>query len=136
MGYVVVPISLSSAFVQMRDTLDIFSPAIYQLALTDFLLEGHFARRLRRMRAAYLSRRNSLVESLREHVGAALDLYNADAGLHLSAFPPKVIDDREVVRRTAQQGIAATALSTCYAGRASRSGLVPGFGGAASLLPT
>jgi DNA-binding transcriptional MocR family regulator len=30
----------------------------------------------------------------------------------------------------AQHGIAATALSTCYMGKASRSGLVLGFGGA------
>jgi GntR family transcriptional regulator/MocR family aminotransferase len=130
MGYVVVPAVLSSAFVQLRETLDIFSPVLYQLALTDFLLEGHFARHLRRMRAAYLSRRNSLVDGLREHVGSALDLYNTDAGLHLSAFLPKVIDDREVVRRAAQRGIASTALSTCYAGKAPRSGLVLGFGGA------
>jgi GntR family transcriptional regulator/MocR family aminotransferase len=129
-GYVVVPTHLASAFARLREALDIFSPALYQLVLTDFLQEGHFARHLRRMRAAYLSRRNALVESLRERVGAPLDLYNADAGLHLSAFLPKAIDDREVVRRAAQRGIAATALSTCYAEKASRSGLVLGFGGA------
>jgi GntR family transcriptional regulator / MocR family aminotransferase len=129
-GYVVVPADLSNAFAQAREALDIFSPVLYQLALTDFLQEGHFARHLRRMRAVYLSRRNALVESLRERVGAPLELYNADAGLHLSAFLPKVVDDREVVRRAAQRGIAATALSTCYVGRASRSGLVLGFGGA------
>jgi GntR family transcriptional regulator / MocR family aminotransferase len=129
-GYVVVPADLSSAFAQMREALDIFSPVLYQLALTDFIQEGHFARHLRRMRAVYLSRRNSLVECLRERVGAPLELYNADAGLHLSAFLPEAVDDREVVRMAAQRGVAATALSTCYVGRASRSGLVLGFGGA------
>ena len=33
-----------------RDAFDIFSPTLYQLALADFLREGHFARHLRRMR--------------------------------------------------------------------------------------
>src|SRR5207247_1269993 len=118
-GYVVVPADLSDAFAGLRGALDIFSPVLYQLVLTDFLQEGHFARHLRRMRAVYLSRRNALVESLRERVGAPLELYNADAGLHLSAFLPKTVDDREVVSRAAQRGIAATALSTCYAAMAS-----------------
>jgi GntR family transcriptional regulator/MocR family aminotransferase len=39
------------------------------------------------------------------------------------------MDDREVLRRAAARGITATALSTCYTGRRSRSGLVLGFGG-------
>ena len=39
------------------------------------------------------------------------------------------LDDRDVVRRMAARGLTATALSTCYAGAARRSGLLLGFGG-------
>jgi GntR family transcriptional regulator / MocR family aminotransferase len=129
-GYVVVPNYLLTTFIQMRKALDIFSPTLYQLVLTDFLQEGHFARHLRRMRAVYHARRSALVESLGEICGDVLTPYNADAGLHLTALLPEGIDDCELVNRAAQRGISAIALSSCYARRASRSGLILGFGGA------
>jgi GntR family transcriptional regulator / MocR family aminotransferase len=49
--------------------------------------------------------------------------------MHLTAWLPAGVDDREVVRRAQARGISAIALFTCYAGRASRPGLVLGFGG-------
>ncbi len=129
-GYVVVPQTLLSQFVRLREALDIFSPTLYQLVLTDFLQEGHFARHLRRMRSLYLSRRNALVESLQAHLGKTLIPYNTDAGLHLSAFLPSGANDLEIVRRAAQQGISAGALSDCYVSSRPKSGLILGFGGA------
>jgi GntR family transcriptional regulator / MocR family aminotransferase len=129
-GYVVVPQTLLSQFIRLREAMDIFSPTLYQLVLTDFLNEGHFARHLRRMRSLYLSRRNALVESLREHLGKTLIPHNTDAGLHLSAFLPSGADDLEIVRRAARHGISVGALSDCYAGRRPKSGLILGFGGA------
>ncbi|HEV8431053.1 MAG TPA: PLP-dependent aminotransferase family protein [Pyrinomonadaceae bacterium] len=129
-GYMVVPPALLTTFTEIREALDIFSPTLYQLVLTDFLQEGHFARHLRRMRAVYEARRNALVYSLGETCGEVLKLYNADAGLHLTALLPKSFDDCELVSRAAQRGISATALSSCFATKASRSGLILGFGGA------
>jgi GntR family transcriptional regulator/MocR family aminotransferase len=130
LGYVVVPHGSFSTFRSLREAFDIFSPTLYQLVLTDFLQEGHFSRHLRRMRLTYLDRRNALLKALSDHIGEFLTPYNTDAGLHLSAFLPRGFDDREVVRKAMQHGISATALSTCYAGRQSRSGLILGFGGA------
>ena len=130
LGYVVVPPALLGAFIQLREAIDIFSPTLYQLVLTDFLQEGHFARHLRRMRSIYLKRRNALVKSMDEYLGELLLPHNTDAGLHLTAFLPEGTNDCEVVRRAAERGINATALSTCYAGKAARSGLILGFGGA------
>lgn len=55
--------------------------------------------------------------------------HNKEAGLRVSVFLPSGVDDRAVVREAALRGIEATALSTCYFGKAKRSGLVLGFGG-------
>jgi GntR family transcriptional regulator/MocR family aminotransferase len=129
LGYVVVPRALWRTFVRLRETLDIFSPTLSQTVVTDFLREGHFGRHLRRMRLLYLGRRNALVERLQARLGDLLTIHNADAGLHLSAFLPPGMDDREVLRRAARRGVTGTALSSCYAGRRTRSGLVLGFGG-------
>jgi GntR family transcriptional regulator / MocR family aminotransferase len=129
LGYVVVPPLLLNKFIRLRETLDLFSPTLYQLVLTDFLQEGHFARHLRRMRSVYLRRRDALVEGLGRHLGELLKPCNADAGLHLSAFLPRGMDDLEIVRRCAQRGINASPLSACYMSRRPKSGLILGFGG-------
>lgn len=128
-GYIVVPPSLWNAFVEAREALDIFSPTLYQFALRDFIREGHFARHLRRMRSLYLHRRTALLEGLAEHCADHLVVHNADAGLHISTLLPDGVDDRAIIARMREHGLAGEALSTCYAGDAAESGLLLGFGG-------
>lgn len=128
LGYLVVPHELVPRFLRMRETLDLFSPLLYQLVLTDFLTEGHFARHLRRMRAIYLSRRDALTAAIAQHADV-LAVENTDAGLHLVTFLPENVDDGEVVRRAADHGLFPAALSACYASTPARSGLILGFGG-------
>ena len=130
-GYLVVPFDLRQRFVDAREEFDLFSPTLYQAVLAEFLREGHFARHLRRMRGLYLERRDALIAGLTRHGGDRLTLLNADAGLHLAVLLSPGLDDQEVVRRMAGRGLAATALSTCYAGTSRRSGLLLGFGGSA-----
>ncbi len=128
-GYLVVPPSLWQRFVNARESFDLFSPTLYQLALAEFLRAGHFARHLRRMRGVYHERRNALLTGLARHCGRRITVLNADAGLHVAVLLAAGLDDRDVVRRMAARGLTATALSTCYAGTAGRSGLLLGFGG-------
>ena len=128
-GYLVVPSQLVDGFIAQRSVLDLFSPPLYQLALNEFLREGHFARHLRRTRAVYLQRRDALVEAIRRRLGETLSVVNADAGMHLTAWLPPDVDDREVVKCAVERRISVSALSTCYSGSAARSGLILGFGG-------
>jgi GntR family transcriptional regulator/MocR family aminotransferase len=128
-GYMVVPPTLWEPFVHAREAHDLFSPTLYQLALADFLREGHFARHLRRMRALYLHRRAGLLEGLASHCRDVLTVHNADAGLHVTTFLPAGVDDTTVIRRMAARGLAGTTLSSCFLGAPRRSGLLLGFGG-------
>lgn len=129
LGYVVVPRSLVTAFVRIRESIDLSPPILYQLALTDFLKQGFFARHLCHMRTIYLARRNALITAIREHADDVLILGNTDAGLHLVTFLPTGIDDQQVVRLAKDQGMYPSALSTHYVTSAARTGLVLGFGG-------
>jgi GntR family transcriptional regulator/MocR family aminotransferase len=128
-GYLVVPPSLWQRFVDARQAFDLFPPTLYQLALAEFLREGHFARHLRQMRGVYLARRDALLTGLARYCGDRVAVHNADAGLHVAVRLSAGLDDRDVVRRMAGRGLTATALSTCYAGTSRRSGLLLGFGG-------
>jgi GntR family transcriptional regulator / MocR family aminotransferase len=126
-GYIVVPNELVKKFIQIRETLDIFSPTLYQLALTDFIEQGHFARHLRKMRSIYLHRQNALTRSLRKYFGDSIIAYNTDAGLHLCVFLPQNLDDQKIAQSAAKHGISIMPLSSCYAGKKSQNGLVLGF---------
>jgi GntR family transcriptional regulator/MocR family aminotransferase len=128
-GYLVVPPPLRERFVEARLAFDLFSPTLYQLALAEFLREGHFSRHLRRMRGIYLERRNALLAGLTRHCAERLTVYNADAGLHVAVLLSHGLKDSDVVQRMVQRGLKATALSTCYSGPGGRSGLLLGFGG-------
>ena len=128
-GYLVVPPTLWERFVEAREAFDLFSPTLYQLALADFIREGHFARHLRHMRGVYRRRRDALLTGLDRHCRARLTVFNADAGLHVAVLLPKGLDDVDVVRRMERRGLTATALSSCYAGSPRRNGLLLGFGG-------
>ncbi|MEX2124789.1 MAG: PLP-dependent aminotransferase family protein [Woeseia sp.] len=128
-GYLVVPPPLWQRFVEARAAFDLFSPTLYQLALAEFLREGHFARHLRRMRSLYLQRRNVLLSGLSRHCADHIAVYNADAGLHIAVLLSDGLDDTDVVRRMALRGLTATALSTCYGEPGGRNGLLLGFGG-------
>ena len=135
-GYMVLPPDLVPRFARVRDAMDIFPPTLFQAALTDFLTEGHFARHLRKMRQLYRERRTVLVESLTRELGDTAEVLGAQAGMHLVAALPKRFKDRQISERAAKEGIWAMPLSTCYLEKASRPGLVLGYGSTdAGLIP-
>jgi GntR family transcriptional regulator/MocR family aminotransferase len=128
-GYLVVPPALWESFLNAREALDVFSPTLYQLALAEFLQEGHFTRHLRRMRSIYQRRREALLEGLAENCGDRLDVLNADAGLHIATVLSTDSDDRAIVARMTTRGLAGMALSRCFMGPVRTNGLLLGFGG-------
>jgi GntR family transcriptional regulator / MocR family aminotransferase len=120
---------LVQAFSTVRDAADIFSSTLYQAVLTDFIREGHFARHLRRMRTLYMVRRSVLVDAIHSQPGGMLQVIGAEAGMHLVALLPPGIDDRQVARQAARDGISAMPLSVCQLRKQSRGGLILGYGG-------
>ena len=74
-----------------------------------------------------LERREVLLESAHKELRGLLEIHAADAGLHAVGWPTAEIDDGLVVQRSAAVGIDVMPLSSLYAGRARRHGLVLGF---------
>jgi GntR family transcriptional regulator/MocR family aminotransferase len=130
LGYVVVPKDLLPAFCAARDAADVFSSTLYQLVMTDFIREGHFARHIRRMRMLYMERRGALVKAIRAQMGDTLEVIGAEAGMHLAALLASGTDDVAVSKDAARRGISATPLSTCYLRPPARTGVILGYGGA------
>ena len=127
-GYVVLPPDLVPRFRRIRATLDNFPSPLYQAALDEFMREGHLSRHLRRMRAVYGERRQVLVAAIERVFGADAEIVGDRAGMHLVVTLPAGVDDREVAIRAARRGISVIPLSSCYAGRRPRRGLLVGYG--------
>lgn len=130
LGYVVVPKDLVPAFFHARDAADTFSSTLYQMVMTDFIREGHFARHIRKMRMLYVERRTALLEAIQRHLRDKLEVIGTEAGMHLVALLPPGVDDVAISIKAARHGVSARPLSPCYARPPARGGLILGYGGA------
>jgi GntR family transcriptional regulator/MocR family aminotransferase len=129
LGYVVIPEDLVPIFSAVREAADIFSSTLYQVVLTDFICEGHFARYIRRLRMLYMERRKTLVTAIRREMGESLEVIGAEAGMHLVGLLPPGINDMKISEEAAQNGISTMPLSTCCLIPPTRGGLVLGYAG-------
>jgi GntR family transcriptional regulator / MocR family aminotransferase len=125
LGYMVIPKELMSGFVNVRNASDTFSTSVlYQMAMTDFIREGHFSRHIKRMRTVYMERRRVLAAAIQSQAHDVLELIGEEAGMYVAALLPPGVDDREIVTKAHQMGIRVNTLSECYASPPGRVGLI------------
>jgi GntR family transcriptional regulator/MocR family aminotransferase len=98
-GWLVVPPSLRHAITQEKLLTDRGTARIEQHAFADFLTRGELDRHLRRMRARYRARRDSLVDALGQALPEAAVLGVA-AGLHVIVQLPDG-DSEQAIRAEA-----------------------------------
>lgn len=113
LGFVVAPRSLAERLVEVAAVLAPAPNRIAQLAVSEFLSNGHFLRHLRQMKALYTERRNLALT----HVNRLLPGTLA-AGLGVIAPLPQIADDIAVVRVARAHGLAPSALSAWHLSRA------------------
>lgn len=127
LGYMVVPVPLMDMFAVAQRFQNTHPPMLEQIALADFLAEGHFARHLRRMRALYMARRDALINAIRGECGSLLEVHTPLAGMHLTGWLPPAMIDTQIEHCATTQGIEVVALSTLSRQPLRRGGLVLGF---------
>jgi GntR family transcriptional regulator / MocR family aminotransferase len=129
LGYLVVPPDMVDVFVNARAVLSRFSPSMEQAALTDFIVEGHFARHIRRMRALYAERQAALVEAAARELNGLLEVKPHEAGMHLVGWLAEGVDDNTVSEEALRQGVDAQALSQFGMEHTGRGALILGYAG-------
>ena len=127
LGYLVVPAPLIEPFAQAQRFQNIHPPILEQMALADFLAEGHFVRHLHRMRVRYAARLQTLITAAKSLCGDLLEIQVPAAGMHVTGLLPPGVADTEIEQRAGMQGIEALALSTMGRLPMPRGGLVLGF---------
>jgi len=129
MGWAVVPDRMLESLAEARLPLGRGADPLTQRALADFIAGHHYDRHVRRQRAAYRARRESLADALADIPGARLG--GLAAGLQCVVELPADVSEAEVVAATAREGVGLQGLASYLpAGRASRRGpaLVVGYG--------
>jgi GntR family transcriptional regulator/MocR family aminotransferase len=127
LAWLAVPPALADGVAEAKRSADLGSGALDQLALADFIEHGELDRHLRRTRATYRRRRDTLLRGLARYL-PGMDPVGASAGLHVLAWLPGSIDDQALVRDASEVGVALQAVSASYAGRPLRGGIVFGYG--------
>jgi GntR family transcriptional regulator/MocR family aminotransferase len=129
LGYLVAPTELIEPLLTMRRFLDMHLPMLEQMALCDFLVEGHYARHLRRMLQHYRKLRELLHRELHIHLGSLLEVRAPEAGMQLVGWLPPGKDDQRAADLAAQVGIQVLPISRFSLEPLSRGGLVFGYAG-------
>jgi GntR family transcriptional regulator/MocR family aminotransferase len=122
LGFVVVPTELASAFADVAATLAPAPSPVLQLATAQFMHDGHYIRRVRRLKRLYSAQRDALCEQLR--------MRNAEwvkAGLAVLLRLPDGAPDVQIVQEALGHGMAPSPLSAWFATPSSAlSGLLLG----------
>jgi GntR family transcriptional regulator / MocR family aminotransferase len=125
-GYLILPMPLVDAFLSVRSLIDVHTPLLEQAVLTDFIVEGHFIRHLRRMRTLYAERRAALIIAAR---GLPLEIYSPEAGIHCIGWLPDGMDDQSLIERATALGLDLWSVSNFCMKPQARKGLLLGYGG-------
>lgn len=128
-GFLIAPAALAGRLRAARATIEDQLPWLVQLALADFIAEGHYARHVRRMRVLYRARRDALLVAAAAAGARRLRVRPVETGLHVIADLAPGLDPVAVSTAAAARGVEAAPLSQFYADpSASPPALVLGFG--------
>jgi GntR family transcriptional regulator / MocR family aminotransferase len=129
LGYLVAPPSLVDPLLATQRFTVVHLPILEQMALADFLSEGHYARHLRRMLQQYRRRRACLYHELVTHLGGMLEVSLPEAGMQLVGWLPPGTDDYRASQLAAEVGIKTAPISRQSLEPLPRGGLLLGFAG-------
>ena len=128
LGWIACPAALAGAIAHEKEVADRGSPGLDQLALATLIRSGRYDRHLRRMRASYARRRQTLVDALAEHA-PRVELRGLAAGFHAVAHLPGSRSEPAVVEAARARSVGLYGMSQYRSSGATRPPqLVLGFG--------
>jgi GntR family transcriptional regulator/MocR family aminotransferase len=134
LGYLVLPEALVRPFANAKALADTGSARLEQMALADFIREGHFERHVRRSRARNGQRRAALLAAIAELLDDRVEIAGANAGLHVLLWLAKLPANRvrSLCERAAEEGVGVYPVTPFFLTPPSRAGLILGY---ASMTP-
>lgn len=127
LGYLVVPQSLVDRLLALRHEVDRYPPGLSQAILCDFIVDGHFARHIRRMRELYAARLEAIHVNARRYLAGMMEIPRIEAGLSVPAHLQNGLSSKQAFRLAASVGIESMPLDRFALRRRDLRGLLLGF---------
>ena len=127
LGYLVAPPDMVDIFGAAGSVSTHHPPLIDQAILCDFIVEGHFARHVRKMRELYAERLGVLLSAAREQLAGLLEISDVEAGLRTVGWLQQGISAERVAKAAAERDVEVVPLGRYAYGRSRPNGLVLGF---------
>ena len=128
LGWAVLPAWLAGPVGAAKQVADRGAPGLDQLALAALIESGRYDRHLRRMRAEYSKRRDTLVAVLAEHA-PHVPLTGLAAGFHAVAHLPEDADEHAVIAAARKRRVGLYGIGTYRSTQSTKPAqLVIGFG--------
>lgn len=114
-SYMVLPVHLLNLY---REKLGFYSSTVStfeQYTLARFISEGYFEKHINRMRSFYKTRRNQLLDIIRESpVNSKIKIKEEDSGLHFLMILDTKKTDKDIKKALSDKGINISCLSEYY----------------------
>lgn len=128
LGWLIAPQPLLAAITHGKQIADRGTPTIDQLALATLIESGRYDRHLRRARAEYAARRQTLVTALANHA-PTLRVTGLAAGFHAILHLPAGTDEAELIKLARRRGVGLYGIAHMHSTtRPPGPQLVLGFG--------
>jgi GntR family transcriptional regulator/MocR family aminotransferase len=127
LGYLVAPPDMVDIFGAAAAVSTHHPPLIDQAVLCDFIVEGHFARHVRRMRELYAERLGVLMNAAHERLAGLLEISDVEAGLRTVGWLRRGVSAERVAKAAAERDVEVVPLGRYAYGRSRPNGLVLGF---------
>lgn len=136
-SYMVLPPGLLDDFAGKLGFYSCTVSNFEQYTLAEFIRKGYFEKHINRMRNYYRGKRDELLRAVGESpLGELAAIRGADAGLHFLMEVKTGLEDEELIRRAAGQGVRISCLSQYSHGTASggevRGSLIVNYSGLAA----
>jgi GntR family transcriptional regulator / MocR family aminotransferase len=127
LGYLIVPKHLTTTFKKILWVTGSPTEPIKKSVAAEFILEGHFARHLKKMRLLYKSKLKIAINACKKHLGEWCEIQEPSAGMHLALILKNNLSDTAIVDQLKKQGIHCNPLSDYYCQGNKINGLVLGI---------
>ena len=124
LGFLVPPRWAMEPLVLAKNCADWHCSLPLQLAVASFILDGHLARHVRRVRRAYSERRKHLFQLLETHTRGRLQVIPSFYGMHIAALATQTVDCEAISRALADRGFLVHSLDRYFLRETTQSGFV------------
>jgi len=130
LGYLVLPESLVEPIAAAKAIADTGTGSILQLALADFIEQGHFERHMHRTTKRNRMLRTTLLDAIAQQFGDRAEISGANAGLHVLAWirARNGRPIRSVTEKARQVGVGTCPVAPYYLTPPQRTGVLLGYG--------